>query len=347
MISMANSTIGHIEPFSNDDSNNWDSYAERFEHYLMANAITDEKKALSVFLTSVGTKTYELLRHLVALGKPADFKYNELVETLSKHFNPTPLLIAERFHFHNRNQHDSEGVADYAATSKKYAERCKLESFLDQALRDRFVCGLSNRIIQKQLLTEKDLTWQMAVHIATAMESVDKQANALRNEGPSNSVNTINDHKDRHPRQRQQRSNTRVTKPCFRCGEYHTPPSCRFKHQNSRFCKKQGHIEKVCKKKKATGQPRSQTRDPVRYVNEEKEAPDVGESFHVHDNDSAPSIVIPLLINGTKVSMELDTGASVSVMSESTWKEKFSQHRIQPSSVQLKTYTGENLNVVG
>ena len=45
--------------------------------------------------------------------------------------------------------------------------------------------------------------------------------------------------------------------------------------------------------------------------------------------------------------MELDTGASVSVMSESIWKEKFSQNKLQPSSVQLKIYSGENLNVMG
>ena len=45
--------------------------------------------------------------------------------------------------------------------------------------------------------------------------------------------------------------------------------------------------------------------------------------------------------------MELDTGASVLVMSESEWKETFSQHKLQPSNVQLKTYSVEPLNVMG
>ena len=45
--------------------------------------------------------------------------------------------------------------------------------------------------------------------------------------------------------------------------------------------------------------------------------------------------------------MELDTGASVLLMSESEWKEKFSQHKLQPSNVQLKTYSGEPLNIMG
>ena len=105
----------------------------------------------------------------MAPGKPADLKHQELVEILGKHFNPAPLLIAERFHFHNRNQNEGEGVADYAAALKKYAERCQFDSFLEQAQRDRFVCGLRNRAIQKKLLTEKDLTWKMAVDIAYAI----------------------------------------------------------------------------------------------------------------------------------------------------------------------------------
>lgn len=44
---MANSTIGHIEPFDHRKEN-WDSYAERFNHYLLVNDIEDEKKIVSV-----------------------------------------------------------------------------------------------------------------------------------------------------------------------------------------------------------------------------------------------------------------------------------------------------------
>ena len=266
---MAHSTIGHIEPFDNDKEN-WDSYAERFKHYLLANDIEDEKKIVSVFLNIVGSKTYDLLRNLVAPGKPADLKYEELVDILGKHFNPAPLLIAERFHFHNQNQNEGEGVANYAAVLKKYAERCKFDSFLEQALRDRFVCGLRNRAIQKKLLTEKDLTWKMAVDLANAMESADKQANALRQEPTPSSVNKLDDYKHRATRRNNEpRKSNQGNNPCFRCGENHPPQSCRFKNQKCRFCKKQGHTEKVCKKKKASTKTSYDDRKPVRYVDDE------------------------------------------------------------------------------
>ena len=69
--------------------------------------------------------------------------------------------------------------------------------------------------------------------------------------------------------------------------------------------------------------------------------------FHVNDSNPEPSIVIPVQINGRTISMELETRASVSVMSEATWNEKFSQYQIQPSRIQLKTYSGETLQVMG
>ena len=60
-----------------------------------------------------------------------------------------------------------------------------------------------------------------------------------------------------------------------------------------------------------------------------------------------PSILIPLSINGSKMSMELDTGASVSVMSNEAWRKLKTSTKLQISSLKLRTYTGEALKVVG
>lgn len=50
---------------------------------------------------------------------------------------------------------------------------CKFEGFLDEALRDRLVCGLRNEAIQKKLLTEADLTLTKAVELAVRMEATE------------------------------------------------------------------------------------------------------------------------------------------------------------------------------
>lgn len=73
---------------------------------MIANGIDadkQEKRVVSVFLALFGSTTYDLLRNLVAPYKPAEFKYKKLVEVSQKHFEPAPLIITERFHFHKRD----------------------------------------------------------------------------------------------------------------------------------------------------------------------------------------------------------------------------------------------------
>ena len=145
---MAYSTIGNLNALD-ASKEKWSAYTERFEHFAIANGI-DTERLVSMFLAVIGSSNYELLRNLVALQKPAENKYKELIESLQKRFEPAPLIIAERFHFHKRDQLEGEGVADYAAILKQYAERCEFAEFLEQALRDRFVCGLKSSTIQKK-----------------------------------------------------------------------------------------------------------------------------------------------------------------------------------------------------
>lgn len=120
-------------------------YSERFELYIIANELKDEKKIVAVFLMSVGSKAYNLLRDLKAPAKASEFKLKELLEMLSNHFQLKPIISAERFHFHKCDQEQGEGTVDSAASLKRCSEHCEFGGFFEQALRDRFVCGLQNR----------------------------------------------------------------------------------------------------------------------------------------------------------------------------------------------------------
>ena len=82
-------------------------------------------------------------------------------------------------------------MADYAAALKQCSERCEFGGFLEQALRDRFVCELLNRQIQKRLLTETELTWKKALDTAIAMESAENQANHFGPMAPPSNINVL------------------------------------------------------------------------------------------------------------------------------------------------------------
>ena len=110
----------YLESFS-PSTEDWQAYSERFEQYVIANEIKDEKKIVATFLTTIGGKTYNVLRDLLAPAKPSEVKFQELVKTLKDHFQKS-------------ERHEGEGVSAYSAARKKCSEHCAFVAFLEEAL---------------------------------------------------------------------------------------------------------------------------------------------------------------------------------------------------------------------
>ena len=147
---MANAIIGRLSDFDSSEEL-VSSYAERTQLFFDANNIDDKKVA--VLLSSIGAKMYMLLRNLAAPRLPKELEYDEIVAILKQHFEPKPLVIAEHY-FHRRQQSPGESVGEFVAELRRLSTHCK---YLDEALRDRFVCAES---IVKKLVTEADLTFK-------------------------------------------------------------------------------------------------------------------------------------------------------------------------------------------
>ena len=133
--------VGSPEAFE-PSSDDWHLYAQRFEHFLLANDIEDDSKQRHLLLALIGNSTFKLLTNLVAPKKPGELSYKEICEQLEKHFSPKPIKIAERFRFYSRQQQSEETVAEYLAELRKLAINCEFGNFLEDALCDRLVCGL-------------------------------------------------------------------------------------------------------------------------------------------------------------------------------------------------------------
>ena len=88
-------------------------------------------------------------------------------------------MIAERFHFHKRNQAVGETSTEFDAALRRLATHCKFGDALEEALRNRFVCGLRHEAIQRRLLSESDLTYAKGMELAQGMEAADKHSKAF------------------------------------------------------------------------------------------------------------------------------------------------------------------------
>ena len=154
--------------------------------FFVANGIEKDKQ-VPVFLSVLGGKVYALLIDL-APAKPSDKSFEDLSDVLTKHFEPKPVVIDERFHFHRRNQATGESIAQYITGLRRLATHCKFGGYLTEALRDRLVCGLKSGSTQKRLLAETELTLAKAVEIAQSMEAADCNGQQLKGNdlsGPS------------------------------------------------------------------------------------------------------------------------------------------------------------------
>ena len=328
------------------------TYVERLEQYFAANDITINEKKRAILLSACGAATYRLIRSLVFPSKPSEKTFTELVKVVSSHHNPKPSAIMQRFKFNCHIRGTNESIAEYVTSLRQLAEYCEYGTFLEDMLRDRIVCGINDAQIQRRLLGEAGLTLTRAFEIALAMESATKSCAELcstsmqaLDKETSSTVQPV------HKLQDKPRSDK--TLECFRCGGHHMATACWARKVECNQCGKTGHIARVCKSSK---QPRRGRRD-VEHVKDLKvvcsdEEIEIGDTRTVYTlaNEKCDPFIVPMYINGVCVHFELDTGASMSLISKKTidelWTEK-SKPKLRSTSTRLRTYTGESLKVLG
>ena len=119
---------------------------------------------------------YCTLHGLLAPVLPQDKDYDSLLSSLRKHYDPKPLVIAEILRFYKRSQSSTESITDFTEDLHRLSIHCEFGLFLEEALRDWFVCGVNNEQIQNKLLAEAGLTIDHSLKVALAMEAADKNS---------------------------------------------------------------------------------------------------------------------------------------------------------------------------
>ena len=121
------------------------------------------------------------------------------------------------------------------------AAHCSFGNYLEEALRDRLVCGLGSEATQKKLLSEADLTLARAVDIARSMEAAAQSTHSLKY-GSDLAVGFA---------ESQRGSSATKGQRCYRCGKPdHTAMQCSFKGATYHNCGKKGHLARVCRRSK-------------------------------------------------------------------------------------------------
>jgi hypothetical protein len=179
-------------------------------------------------------------------------------------------------------------------------------------------------------LTIRELSLDKALEIAVAMETATNDAIELRNVQGDTPV-----HKVRGDRRRRNQGRSQPKLVCYRCnGTDHLADQCRFKESTCNQCHRKGHIRAACRSGGQKKKPQHRYQR-VHALNHE-DNDDLGiYSVYSHGNDS---IWIKPCVNGNVIPMELDTGSSVSVISEADYVKYFKGEKLEKSLLVLKTY---------
>ena len=296
----------------------------------------------------VGPSTYKLLCNLITPQKPGELSYDELVQSVRKNHNPTPSEIVQRFKFNSRVRQPGESVATFLAELRALAKFCNYGDTLDSMLRDRMVCGINDLQIQKRLLAESDLTLKKATDLALGMEAAVKNAQAIQSSSieskSSPKEGSLNKVRSAFPRK-----GGKGSQECYGCGNMgHTGAACKHRSTECHSCGKLGHLSKMChSKKKKTNNSRPQK--VIHTVG--TDLTDDYQLYRIHSTQegkaSSNPFVLRIQVDDQPIQMEIDTGASVSILSSATYKENFSEKPLQASSVVLRTYAEDPLTNLG
>ena len=186
-----------------------------------------------------------------------------------------------------------------------------------------------------QQLTELDLTNAKTIEICRESELGEKNANTLCQ---VSEVHTVSQHPPTLQNQ------TRDC--CYHCGGKHSAWSCCFKDAMCHFCKKSGHIAQACHAKAKHPMKRDVVDKPkprvcTHCILMDREQEDVYTSFHMGESNKVPYLV-ELSVNGAPLHMNVDTGAAVSLISESTYRRPATtaspNHRLPPHLFRRTTH---------
>jgi transposase InsO family protein len=311
-----------VEEFNDNNPSDWFLRLEASHAVLQASSGQgiDEKVFL---LASMGSKASTLLADLLAPTSISDrtVTYALMKATLLAHFKSQRLEMAERARFYEACQENGETSAQFFSRLKHLSEHCNFGVMLDSMLRDRLVLGCRSSDARRKLLQLDPLTLQTVRDTLAISEAMSASISLLHQHSDVNKVS---------PKPLRKTPNFVASKrKCPNCGRPNCPgkSQCAAKGKTCDGCGKMNHFRSVCRSSKGVNAVHAQ--------------------LHVQcfPTNSVQSR-ISLLLNHKPVTMELDTGASLSLISEKMWRDLGSPS-LEPSSKIFTAYDGHKFRPLG
>ena len=348
---MATFQVSPPEAFDFSQPDSWPKWIRRFERFRQASGLQDkaEKSQVNTLIYTMGDKADDLLSSF-GLSDEEEKKYSTVKAKFDGYFVKRRNVIFERARFNSRKQLKDESVDSFITDLFSLVEHCGYGQLRDEMVRDRLVVGLLDASLSEKMQLDSELTLDKALSMARHSEAVRKQQPVVRGTAQQNdltveheTIDTLTSKNVISPRQRSFSYPTRneslqSAQKCSRCGKSprHGKQQCLARASICKKCNKTGHYTSCCF-----------TRG-VSHVTASTENNDSDEDTFLGSVElqGESQWFATVCLNKKDVEFKLDTGAEVTVISETTFS-KFSDIKLKRPTKALFGPTKSPLKAVG
>ncbi|XP_077869380.1 uncharacterized protein LOC144360591 [Saccoglossus kowalevskii] len=334
----------------------WERWIARFDNYLVAKNITQDARKRALLLHLAGEEVFEI--HL-GLEQAEDETYVQLKTKLSEYFAPKRNVEYEVYVFRQASQLQTETLDKFAARLRQLAKNCEFHE-KEKEIKSQIIQKCINPKIREKGLRELNFSLDDLLKYGRSLEATTVQAHNMSTvnagaEAPSNvpTVHRMTHYKPKKLHKPRGPGNGDKKQSCWGCGgkwPHDKKEKCPAWGKECRKCHKQNHFAKYCKSQGRTENNFISTEPTTVYSYGQ-------ETYNVDLYRTASSISktqpyrYNLQLNGVPTTMEIDTGAAVSLISEQQFKKlKVGQQALQLHTEglpRLRTYAGNCINPLG
>ncbi|XP_065075864.1 uncharacterized protein LOC135699510 [Ochlerotatus camptorhynchus] len=134
------------------------NWVERLGYFFEATDVIDPEMQKAYLITLLDSTAFSELKVLCSNKDLKLVTYEEIVQRLQDRYDRKDCGLIQRYKFHNRVQLPNEAVQDFIDAVKLQADLCSFGNFKQTAIVDRIVIGIRDKVLQRRLLCEEELT---------------------------------------------------------------------------------------------------------------------------------------------------------------------------------------------